>query len=192
MENAPPSTTVPLHHPGKVEMASYLAQGLIVSVAISVFLETLARNYVTTIIPGDVGYVILVAGFAPIIEEFTKIFPLLNRHAETERSIMKLGFLSGLGFGLAEFLVYVIYFGAPIAVRLPEMFFHAANTSIVAYGVAKQKFPQFYAFAVFLHFANNFLTFFGDIWLLGGFVIMAVGYFLAWRYYYATSDSFLE
>ncbi len=86
MENSQ-STTVPLHHPGTLEMTSFFVQGLIVSVAISVFLETLARDYVAVTIPGDIGYVILVTVFAPVIEEFTKIFPLLNRHAETEKSI---------------------------------------------------------------------------------------------------------
>jgi hypothetical protein len=44
MENE--STTVPLHHPDAFEMTSFIVQGLIVSVAISVFLETLARDYV--------------------------------------------------------------------------------------------------------------------------------------------------
>jgi RsiW-degrading membrane proteinase PrsW (M82 family) len=191
MENSQ-STTVPLHHPGTLEMSSFFVQGLIVSVAISVFLETLARDYVAVTIPGDIGYIILVTVFAPVIEEFTKIFPLLNRHAETEKSIVKLGFLSGLGFGLAEFLVYVVYFSAPIAVRLPEMFFHAANTSLVAYGVAKHKFMMYYGLAVFFHFANNALTFAGDIWFIGGLGIIALVYYLAYDVYSKSSDSFLE
>jgi len=53
----------------------------------------LARDHVAVTIPGEIGYVILVTVFAPLIEEFTKIIPLLNRHAETEKSIIKLGFL---------------------------------------------------------------------------------------------------
>ena len=190
MENQ--STTVPLHHPGALEMTSFLVQGLIVSVAISVFLETLARDYVAVTIPGDIGYVILVTVFAPLIEEFTKIFPLLNRHAETEKSIIKLGFLSGLGFGIAEFIVYVAFFGAPISIRFPEMFFHAANTSLVAYGVAKHKFLMYYGIAVFFHFATNALTFAGDFWLIGGLGIIALVYYLAYVAYSKSSDSFLE
>ncbi len=63
MENE--STTVPLHHPDAFEMTSFIVQGLIVSVAISVFLETLARDYVAVIIPGDIGYFTLVTVFAP-------------------------------------------------------------------------------------------------------------------------------
>jgi len=191
MENKQ-STTIPLHHPGTLEMSSFFVQGLIVSVAISVFLETLAKNYVAFAIPGDLGYIILVTAFAPVIEEFTKVFPLLNRHAETEKSIVKLGFLSGLGFGLAELLVYVFFFSAPIAVRLPEMFFHAANTSLVAYGVAKHKFLKYYGIAVFFHFASNALTFAGDIWFIGGIGIIALVYYLAYAAYNQSSDSFLE
>lgn len=49
------TTTIPLHHPGLLEMASYLIQGFIVSVAISVFLETLAKDYVAVAIPGLFG-----------------------------------------------------------------------------------------------------------------------------------------
>jgi hypothetical protein len=105
--------------------------------------RALARDYVAVTIPEDIGYFILVTVFAPRIEEFTKIFPLLNRYAETEKSIIKLGFLSGLGFGIAEFFVYVVYFSAPVSIRLPEMFFHAANTSLVASGVAKHKFLRY-------------------------------------------------
>lgn len=190
MENQ--STTIPLHHPGFLEMTSFFVQGLIVSVAISVFLETIARNYVALTIPGDIGYVILVIVFAPVIEEFTKVFPLLNRHAETEKSIVKLGFLSGLGFGLAEFFVYVIFFGAPISIRFPEMFFHAANTAIVAYGIAKHKFLLYYGIAVFFHFASNALTFTGDIWFIGGLGIAALVYYLGYLAYSKSSDSFLE
>ncbi len=191
MEN-PPSVTIPLHKPGLMEMTSYLVQGLVVSVAISYFVETFAKDYVATVIPGALGYIILVAGVAPLIEEFMKVFPLMNRHAETERSIIKLGFLSGLGFGIAEFIVYVGFLNAPIAVRFPEMFFHAAITSVVAYGVAKHQFMKFYLLAVLLHFFNNILTFFGNLWLIGGVAVIVASYYLAWDSYSKSSDSFLE
>ncbi|MDP2901448.1 MAG: PrsW family glutamic-type intramembrane protease, partial [Candidatus Bathyarchaeota archaeon] len=125
----PQTTSTHLHRPGKLEMVSYLIQRLIVSVAISVTLETVARNYVAIVVPGDLGYVILVSVFAPVIEEFTKVFPLLFRHAETEKSIVKLGLLAGLGFGIAEFAVYVWVLGAPVAIRFPEMLFHASNAA---------------------------------------------------------------
>ena len=82
-------------------MTSFLLQGLIVSVAVTESLETLARDYVAATIPGEIGYIILINIFAPLMEVFTKIFALLNRHAE----IIKLGFLSGQGFGIAEFFV---------------------------------------------------------------------------------------
>ncbi len=188
----PQTTSIPLHRPGKLEMVSYLIQGLIVSVAISVTLETVARNYVAILVPGDLGYVILVSVFAPLIEEFTKVFPLLFRHAETERSIVKLGLLAGLGFGIAEFAVYVWVLGAPVAIRFPEMLFHASNAAIVAYGIAKHRFTGFYLLAVGLHFVNNFSTFFGDIWYFVGIPTFAFSYYLAWTCFSKSSDSFLK
>ena len=186
------STSIPLHRPGRLEMASYFIQGLIVSVAISVTLETVARNYIATVIPGDIGYVLLVSVFAPLIEEFTKVFPLLFRHTETEKSIVRLGLLAGLGFGLAEFAVYVFALGAPVAIRFPEMLFHASNAAIVAYGIAKHRFTDFYLLAVGMHFVNNFSAFFGDIWVFIGTATFALSYYLAWTYYRKSSDSFLE
>jgi RsiW-degrading membrane proteinase PrsW (M82 family) len=68
---------------------------------------------------------------------------------------MKLGFLVGLGFGIIESLEYVILLHTPILIKLPDMFFHAANTSIVGYGIANKKPAVFYLVAVGLHFSNN-------------------------------------
>ncbi len=173
-------------------MLGFFLQGIIVSVPLTYFLETASAGWVATLGFGVWGYVALVTVAAPIIEEFTKVFPLTFRHAETPKSIMKLGFLSGLGFGLAEFLLYVTVLGAPIAIRFPEMFFHAASTSITAYGVAKGRFARYYALAVFLHFSNNFLTFFGDIWFILGVLVIAVSYVIAYRYYSSSPDTYLE
>ena len=75
---------------------------------------------------------------APFIEEFTKDYPLFYRHGESERSIFTLGFLVGLGFGVSEFFVYVLALGVLILIKVPGIFFHAASTSISAYGIAKK------------------------------------------------------
>ena len=48
---------------------------------------------------------------APFIEELAKVFPLFYRHGETERSIVMLGILIGLGFGITEFVLYVAVLG---------------------------------------------------------------------------------
>jgi len=173
-------------------MLAFFTQGIIVSVPLTYFLETAAAGWVASLGLGVWGYVALVTVLAPFIEEFTKVFPLTFRHAETPRSIIRLGFLSGFGFGMAEFLLYILVLGAPVAIRLPEMFFHGASTAIAAYGVASSRFGRFYLLAVFLHFSNNFLTFFGDIWFIFGTAVIAVCYVLAYRYYVISPDTYLE
>ena len=50
---------------------------------------------------------LLVVVLAPFIEELAKVFPLFYRHGETQRSLVSLGLLIGLGFGIAEFVEYV-------------------------------------------------------------------------------------
>ena len=50
---------------------------------------------------------------APVIEELAKVVPLLYRHGENERSIMNLGILTGLGFGITAFVLYPFVLGAP-------------------------------------------------------------------------------
>jgi RsiW-degrading membrane proteinase PrsW (M82 family) len=73
---------------------------------------------------------------------------------------MNLGFLVGLGFGVTEFLEYVLIVGVSPIFRLPGIFFHAANTSLVAYGIANKKSATFYLVAVALHFSYNIAALF--------------------------------
>jgi RsiW-degrading membrane proteinase PrsW (M82 family) len=109
-----------------------------------------------------------IAIFTPFIEEFAKAYALFYRHGETGRSIFSLGFLIGLGFGLTEFLLYVIVLEGSFLVRLPGIFFHAASTSITAYGIAKKKYWIFYLVAVALHVSNNITTTFDHFWIVVG------------------------
>ena len=128
--------------------------------------------------------------FTPFIEEFSKVYPLFYRHGETEKSIFILGFLTGLGFGITEFLLYVFVQGAPVLVRLPAIFFHASSTSIVGYGIATKRPMSFFLIAVALHLLNNFFAstdFFG---LTGVLAITIITYFLSWNLYHKTSDKF--
>jgi RsiW-degrading membrane proteinase PrsW (M82 family) len=98
--------------------------------------------------------------FPPFIEEFAKAYPLFYRHGETRRSIFTLGFLTGLGFGITEFLFYVFGQGAPVFVRLPSIFFHAASASIIAYGIATKRPMRYYVIAVFLHLCQQYIRLF--------------------------------
>ena len=70
-------------------------------------------NSLCEIMPLIYAQICSVAIVAPFIEEFAKVFPLFYRHGENERSIITLGLLTGLGFGITEFLFYVFILGAP-------------------------------------------------------------------------------
>ena len=106
---------------------------------------------------------LLIVVLAPFIEEIAKVFPLFYRHGETERSIVTLGLLIGLGFGIAEFIEYVFFVGVPPIARVPGIIFHASSATITAYGIAKKNPLPYYLLAVTLHIANNFLALSGDI-----------------------------
>jgi RsiW-degrading membrane proteinase PrsW (M82 family) len=128
-----------------------------------------------------------VAILPPLIEEFAKAYPIFYRHGETERSIFVLGFLSGLGFGVTEFFFYVIA-GAPIYIRIFGVFFHAANTSIIAYGITKKQVLKFYSLAVFLHALNNFSALFGIFYLVGGLTALLTAFSLSYYFYTITKE----
>lgn len=186
-----PSISIALHKPSYIEILSYFFQGLIISVPLTFFFETVAKDFILQAFGSYYSVVVLTTVAAPLIEEFTKAFPLLHRHAETPRSIVTLGFFSGLGFGVAEFIVYV-FLGAPLLVRFPELLFHAANTSIVAYGITRHRVLEFYALAVFLHFTNNFFALMGDVWFIGGVAVIVLTCILAWNVYMSAPDNFLN
>lgn len=130
--------------------------------------------------------------FAPLIEEFAKAYPLFYRHCETERALFTIGIFVGLGFGISEFFVYILLLGAPVLLRLPAVLFHAASTSIVAYGIAKRNPVAFYLLAVFLHFLNNFSAFFGILWFIGGGLSLVLTYYISWRLYNRTTEEIME
>jgi hypothetical protein len=146
--------TVPIHRPKNREKLFFLLSGVIVSIPLSAFIYTFS-DYVFPLLPAASAALVSSGLLAPFVEEFSKAYPLFFRHAETERSIFILGFLVGCGFGLAEFAEYVIFFNAPIVVRLPGIFFHASSTSIVAFGIGRKMAFPFYLVAVALHMLNN-------------------------------------
>lgn len=124
---------------------------------------------------------------APFIEELAKVFPLFYRHGETERSIVLLGILTGLGFGITEFALYVAIIGVDPLVRLPGIVFHASSAAITAYGIAKKKPLPFYLIAVGLHVLNNFAAVVYADFFLAIFVqllVVIVAYYLAWHFYH--------
>jgi hypothetical protein len=99
-----------------------------------------------------------------------------------------LGLLIGLGFGIAEFVEYVVFLGVPPLARIPGVVFHASSATITSYGIAKKKPVPYYLIAVFLHIGNNFFAITGDIFsLFGALLVLITVYLLAWRYYHKAS-----
>jgi RsiW-degrading membrane proteinase PrsW (M82 family) len=182
--------TIPLHRPGLKEKLFFFSSGVIVSIPLAAFFEGLASSP-TLSIPQPYASILFFAILAPIIEEFGKAYPLFYRHGETKKSVMTLGFLVGLGFGIIEFLEYVLIYGVPvILLRLPGIFFHPATTSIVAYGIANKKSPLFYLVAVALHFSYNIAALY-DSTLVLILVIFWLTIFLFYYLYRKTPDAFI-
>ena len=129
-----------------------------------------------------------IAIFTPFIEEFAKAYPLFYRHGESVRSLFLLGFLVGFGFGFAEFLLYVLVYNQLWFVRVPAVFFHAASTSIVAYGIRASRSWLFYLVAVVLHFAVNFAALFPFLWWIT-MIALFIAYYLSWYLNRITSGS---
>ena len=180
-------TKIP-HKLGPREKLFFLISGVIISVPLSFFTEIYASQ-LCSMLPTPFGSLCLIALLTPFIEEFAKAYPLLYRHGETERSISTLGLLVGLGFGVTEFLVYVLLLGIPFCIRLWGIFFHASTATIIAFGIAKKRTWIFYLIAVSLHFANNFLALLGGTWsVTGATAIEVISYLVAWRLYTRTRE----
>ena len=106
-----------------------------------------------------------------------------------QKATVIFGTAVGLGFGVTEFLVYVLLLGIPFCIRLWGIFFHASTTTIIAFGIAKKRTWVFYLMAVSLHFANNFLALLGGTWsVTGATAIEVISYLVAWRLYTRTRE----
>jgi RsiW-degrading membrane proteinase PrsW (M82 family) len=182
--------TISLHKPGIKEKIFFFLSGLLVSVPFTVFFSGFSDSLCVAMpLFSQVCSLVI---FAPFIEEVAKVFPLFYRHGETERSLLNLGILAGLGFGVTEFALYVFALNAPFISRVPGVIFHASSTCITAYGIAKKKPIAFYLIAVALHLANNLLALFSKefalLYILG-LIVLVAAYLLAWRLYRRTSET---
>lgn len=181
------SVTIPIHKPRVQEKLFFLISGMIVSIPLTLFINTFS-DYLLSVTSTVYAGVLSTVLFAPLVEEFSKAYPLFYRHAETERSIFTLGFLVGLGFGIVELIEYVVLVQAPVLLRLPVVFFHASATSITAFGIAKKRTLPFYLVAVALHLFNNLFAVLGPVWDLGGPAFVGAAYFLSWFLYGKTGE----
>jgi len=157
------------------------------SVPITLFIAQLADSL---LVGFTQFYAILIstAFFSPLIEEFAKILPLVYRHGETQRSIFTLAVMVGLGFAIVELLTYVFLLGVPVVFRLPGLLFHPSSTAISAYGIATKRPLPFFALAVALHFANNFLVVVNPFPISASVFIVGITIFLGWTFYGRTKE----
>ena len=186
--NQEKAVTIVVHRPDIQEKLFFLLSGIITSVPFTLFVGSFTDSICITL-PMFYAQICSVAVFTPFIEEFAKAFPLFYRHGETTRSIFVLGFIVGLGFGFTEFLLYVFVLGQSIFVRLPAIFFHAATTSITAYGIGTNRIWFFYLIAVGLHFVINISALLESFWIIVGPVALSVAYLLAWYLYNRTTEN---
>ena len=171
---------IPLHKPSLKELIFFFASGILVSIPFTTFFEGLY--------PTSLSSVLLIIVLTPLIEELAKVFPLFYRHGETERSLVTLGLLVGLGFGVAEFLELIFLAGASVIGSLPHIIFHASSATITAYGIAKKNPLPYYGIAVLLHGAANYSAYSNDIFSASAYLlILILVYILAWRFYSKSS-----
>jgi RsiW-degrading membrane proteinase PrsW (M82 family) len=179
-------TVIPVHRPNRTELFFFLSCGIIISVPITLFIA----QYADPLLGGLDSFsaaLVSTAFLAPLIEEFSKIFPLFYRHGETQRSIFYLALMVGLGFGLAEFFAYILI-GVEWYVRFPGLLFHPSSTAISAYGIAVKKPLPFFALAVGLHFANNFLALTNVLPISTSILVVGFTVVVCWSLYGRTRE----
>jgi RsiW-degrading membrane proteinase PrsW (M82 family) len=167
-------------------MLFFLGSGVIVSIPMALFFEP-STSFLSNYFPPLEAEILAIAVLAPIIEEFAKAYPLFYRHGESQKSLITMGFLVGVGFGVVEFFAYVLLAGYPWYIRLPGIFFHAALTSIVAYGIAVKRSLISYLVAVFFHSSNNFIAILGGPVLLYA-LLLATTFSLSYILYSKASE----
>jgi RsiW-degrading membrane proteinase PrsW (M82 family) len=172
---------IPLHKPSVKELIFFFSSGILVSIPFALFFSNLYPLF-----PAALAVILV----APFVEELAKVFPLFYRHGETERSLVTLGVLIGLGFGISEFVLYVFILDVPWIVRIPGVIFHASSAAITAYGIAKKKPLGYYLTSVVLHASNNFFAVESTafIGVIAELVILITAYLLAWHFYHQASD----
>jgi hypothetical protein len=177
------------HRPDWKEKLFFFASGLLVGVPFTVVFSQII-DVIYLAVPALVAQLGSVGITTPFIEEFAKVFPLFYRHGENERSIMTLGVLAGLGFGLTAFALNVATLGLTYVSLLPWIFFDAASAGITAFGIAKNRIVPFFLLAVALHAANSFAFYIGDaVFYALGLVLVGMTVFLSWYFYQRTSEN---
>jgi len=187
----PEERTIPIHKPRIIEMLFFFSCGIIMSIPITLFVRSLVDPLLTNFTQ-ITATLLSYALFAPFIEEFSKIFPLYYRHGETQRSILNLAIMVGLGFAIVELLQYVFLLGVPVIFRLAGLFFHSSSTAIAAYGIATKRPAPFYLLAVALHFSYNFLALINPFPFTAAYLIVGIAVSLAYTFYGRTKEKVMQ
>jgi RsiW-degrading membrane proteinase PrsW (M82 family) len=183
----PEECTIPIHRPKITEMLFFFSCGIIISIPTTAFVYSLVDPLLINLTQLTAN-LLLYAFLAPFIEEFSKIFPLYYRHGETQRSILNLAIMVGLGFAIVELLEYVFLLGVPVVFRLPGLFFHSSSAAIAAYGIATKRPVPFYLAAVALHFSYNFLALVNPFPFTPAYLIVGLSVWVAYRLYSRTKE----
>jgi len=172
---------IPIHKPSLTELIFFFICGLLVS-----FPNALVFEQFASFLP----YALVAIVVAPFVEEFAKVLPIFYRHGETERSLVTIGVLIGLGFGICELFIYVFVAHVPLIDRIPGVIFHASSASITAYGIAKKNPLPYYLTSVALHMANNSFAYvtIANFGVLPELLIVGIALYLASLFYSRASD----
>ncbi len=182
---------IPLHKPDLEEKLFFLIAGMLASVPLTLFIDQFTSPLLNGL-PAISASLVSAIFFAPFIEEFAKAFPLFYRHGETQRSFLTLGFLVGFGFGVVEFLTYVLALDASIPSRLPAIVLHPIITTITAYGIATKRTALFYLLAVTLHLSFNLsVLFFPLLPNIAALAVLLLAFSLFLRFYNRTKETFV-
>ncbi|MCW4005514.1 MAG: PrsW family intramembrane metalloprotease [Candidatus Bathyarchaeota archaeon] len=183
---------IPVHKPDVNEQLFFLLSGAILSVPLTLFVSQYASGLLVGFSEFS-AFFISAAVFAPLIEEFAKVYPLFYRHGETQRSIVTLAIFVGLGFSIIEFITYITLGARPID-RIPGLLFHPASTAIAAYGIATKKPLPYYVLAVSLHAANNAFAILNPFAQVAptSAIIVAITVYIAWKLYSKTKNKFID
>jgi len=157
----------------------FFLSGMIVSIPFVFYTKTMFNRLCYTM-PTWYARLISTAIFTPFMEELAKAYPLMYRQGESERSIFLQGAIVGLGFGVAEALIYVFMLGAPITFRMWGVLFHTFTAPITAYGIAKKRPLPPYLLAVTLHFLNNLSAIYNLLFLTTGYPILITTITITW------------
>jgi RsiW-degrading membrane proteinase PrsW (M82 family) len=183
-----PFCTIHIHKPSVNELLFFFISGIIVSVPFTLFFSQFA-NLLTVGLTTFSATLVSTVIVAPFVEEFAKVLPLFYRHGETERSIVTLAILLGLGFGITEAFLYVSVLGVPFVARIPGLIFHPSSAAITAYGITQKRPLPYYLLAVGLHLVNNLLVALA-IPVLGNIIAIIVivsVFIIAWQLYHKAS-----